>query len=277
MIYASNEYASAQSYKNYKKFEYADFTVAFDLNEELAISLPFSPSGAMIYSHISKEQFLKAIQLLEAELLQLGIKVILITRPIDCYHPVPIDYFGEAGYKEEVSEISHFLDLQSSFDSQLHLMQKRKLDKLKECDFSKESIDRLQEVYDFIAECRQVQNIPLNISLSKLERLINLLPDNYDLHTARLNGELISACIMVRATDKVAYYFLPASSTKHKSSSSMVGLINHMYAHYQRLGFEYIDFGISSENGKPQKSLILFKERLGGIRSDRVTFVKKLD
>ncbi len=276
MIYASNEYASAQPYENFKKFEYDGFTIAFDLIEELAISLPFSPAGSMTYSGISKEPFSKVIKLIEAQLLQLGIKNVVITRPIECYHPVPMNYFYEAGYAENTREIAHYLPIDDSFASQIHLMQKRKLAKLDEITFEVGSIDQLMEVYDFIAGCRVAQNIPLNISFAKLETLFTLLPDHYHLHTARLNGELIAACIMVKATDRVVYYFLPATSAKHKTSSPMVGLINHMYSHYQQLGFEYLDFGISSENGKPQKNLITFKERMGGIRSDRVTFSKNL-
>lgn len=275
-IYCLNAYAQAQNYAEYLRFETENGVFCFALSADTAISLPKSPIGGCAFSG-EEEAFHQELKSVENELQSKGIKRIVITSNPDFY-PTHLHnrWMQQAGYQSTDTEISHYIEINSDFYSNLHHMQQRHLKKNLTLQISRDSRDSLSEIHTFIAECRRQQNLEINISEGQLVNLIATFPNGYDLFTARLNGKLISAVICVRATEKIIYYYLPATDEIYKSFSPMVHLLAYLHDFYFRLGFEKIDLGISSKNGLPQESLIQFKERMGGIESCRITWEKTL-
>ena len=75
---------------------------------------------------------------------------------------------------------------------------------------------------------------------------------------------------------KILYNYLPASIDEYKAFSPMVMIMENVYNYAKKEQYSFIDLGISSINGVLQKGLIQFKERIGGVFSEKTTFSKIL-
>ena len=129
----------------------------------------------------------------------------------------------------------------------------------------------LEMAHQFISACRQVQGLAINIEWNHLKNL-NDATNAYESFGVFREAKLSAVCITVKASDEVAYYYLPATSPTFRTESPMVMLIEGMADYYKNKGFQSFDMGVSSLLGKPQESLLLFKERMGALRSEKSTF-----
>jgi len=276
MIYCDQDYARVQLYTNYFRYQTDSALFCFEIKKDYGISLPKSPVGGFCFFGENQRKIIQEIQQLETELHKHDVNKLKVTTTPE-YYPGHItkDVMLAAGFQEEVSEISHFISIENNkWTHRLHPMEKRILKK--RTDFTISPDQNLEEVHEFIAQCRIAQGLTISIELEIFLNLFETFPSAYKIFSARKHGKLISAVVTVAATDQIAYYFLPATDPAHKTGSPMVHLINYICEWYQQQGFKLLDLGISSEQGKPQTSLITFKERMGGIRTSRITYTKDL-
>lgn len=277
MIYTTKAYAKIQEYEQYFRYEEEPALFCFDIQGHTAISLPKSPVGGVCFFSEDQQEFENHWHELENQLVEKKVKEIILTISPDYYKgSVPATWLATIGATIETKEISQFLKLEGDLADKIHQMERRILNKPKLFEIREESPEWLEEIHTFIAHCRSQQDLVINIGLKPLKRLFETFPNNYQLFTARKNGQLIGAVVMVVPTDQIAYYFLPATDHDQKSANVMVHLIQYIYDYYQKRNFEYIDLGISSQNGEPQTSLIRFKENMGGILTSRNTWKKQL-
>ncbi|MEQ8471922.1 MAG: GNAT family N-acetyltransferase [Marinoscillum sp.] len=213
---------------------------------------------------------------MENSLKNLGVNEIYITQPQSVYRSIPKGWMKDIGFNVEQTEIGHYLPLKGDLINRIHQMERRKLKTSKTYYVSQEGHENLAEIHQFLSVCRKHQDLNINVTLESLQSQVESFPNQYRIFSARKDAELMSAVIMNAATENIAYYFLPGTLPKFKKFSPMVGLIGHIYRDYQNEGFEYIDFGISSVDEVPQRSLITFKEHMGGIRNERITYFKQL-
>ncbi|MFY0606027.1 MAG: hypothetical protein JXR10_04890 [Cyclobacteriaceae bacterium] len=276
MIYSQKAYTDLHDYLNLQRFETDEITMCFELIDGKAICLPYSPCGGISVSSISEEKFLSTYELWENELKSKGIETVEITLPIEVYDTIEKSWLISLGYEVSQSETAHYLPLSGKCESRMHEMQLRKLKKLTQLRYQEINPNELPSIYRFIQCNRSKKDIPLNVSLESLEKMFAALPEHYQIHAAYVGDALVACCIMVIPSEDVGYYFLPASSFDKHSMSPMVGLIYYMYYYYQSRHFRYLDLGISSILGAPQESLIAFKERMGGTRTSRLTYLKSI-
>jgi hypothetical protein len=277
MIYCSGQYAQLHHFENYIGLNGDHGQFCFTILEGEAISLPRSPIGGIQFTGYKENDFIADWASVERRLADHGAQKVLMTIAPNFYDfSIPKDWLVNFGYRIQTEEITHFLPLFGTLESKIHPMEIRILHKGRSFSLANEGSDTIEEVHDFISRCRKGQGLTINIDQKTLRHSFKTLPDQYQVFTARLDGELISAVIMVEVNDKVAYYFLPATDPEFKQMSPMVHLIQYIYTYYQNKGFKLIDLGISSENGIAQTNLITFKERMGGIKSSRYTFQKAL-
>jgi hypothetical protein len=277
MIYCSEQYAHIHQYDNYLRLDGDLGRYCFVTQEHTAISLPRSPIGGIQFGGYKEDDFIAEWAAIEKQLIDHGVENLLITiAPIFYDFSIPKEWLLNFGFQIEAEEISHFIPLFGELRPKTHKMEQRILQKKQAFIIEVEGTNSLEEVHEFLSRCRNTQGLEISIDLNTLKKSFKELPENYQIFTARLQGQLIGAVITVLVNEKVAYYFLPATDVQFRSMSPMVHLIQYMYDYYQEKGFKLIDLGISSENGVPQSSLITFKERMGGIRSSRYTFRKEL-
>lgn len=277
MLYCHEDYAKVQGFQSYHRFHSDHSVFCVECNDKKAVCLPRSPIGGLSCINAPKSDFLQFYKESEKSLVQNGISSLEITLPPHYYMGVPDKSLMESlGFSERVREISHYIPLKGVLQEKIHTMQQRKLKQTPTFDLTLASATQLQSVYDFIAQCRKNQGLEINMNFEILEQLFQTFPDRYQIFTAKRNETLLAAAIMVIPVEGIVYYFLPATSPAHKTESPMVHLVAYLYQYYQQRGFQYIDLGISSVNAVPQKSLITFKERMGGIQTTRSTFIKSL-
>lgn len=275
-LFFNQKYAKIQQFENFQQFEEDGITICFNILGRQAFSLPKCPFGGFFTYNANKTELFRFYANVETSLRKIGVDQIEITQPQSVYPSIPKPWMVELGFEISRIEIGHYLPLKGSLTSQIHQMEKRKLKRSLQFLIAEEDPANLLEISTFIAECRKHQGLEINVSHEKLQAQFLAFPDRYKLFTARKDSELMSAVIMNQPTDKIAYYFLPGTLPKFRKLSPMVGLIGSIFSHYQEAGFDYIDFGISSILEVPQSSLITFKEHMGGVRNERITYSKLL-
>jgi hypothetical protein len=272
ILYFDPKYLSIHTYSNLVHFQTEEFDCHFNVKKNIAKSIDFSPFGGIsILSETDYAGFKHFFHHVIDKLKAIGTDKIVIIQPPFFYPNFLLsDWLIKCGFQIIGEEKLQYIDLQNSI--QLHDMQKRKLKQSAGFEIRKVELDEISEIHDFIAQCRKYNGLEINISKEKLLALFEAFPDNYEAFLLKINGKLASAVIMTRPTSKVCYYYLPATDAEFKSQSPMVHLLNHLTNHYQTLGFNFMDLGISSIDGNLQTSLADFKKRMGAQMTDRILF-----
>lgn len=264
-----HQYAILQQIEGYELFQsdFGKFPLSIGLKKSK--SLPKSPFGGPLIQNGNKSDL---FQWLDQIISQVRSKTgqIEITLPISIYPTMEVDWMLEYGFKKKFSDTSHYVDLIGFSESQLHNMELRKL-RSSSFDMELLQLSKVEMIHSFIAQCRQSQDLEINTSLESLIAQITAFPESYLFYVAKSKGQLAAVCIITLPVDNIAYYFLPATHPEFKSDSPMVSLMVYMYHHLKEKGIKYLDLGISSIEGAPQESLILFKEHMGGVRTNRHT------
>ncbi len=190
--------------------------------------------------------------------------------------PVIALALSHSGYRVVAHDISHHIAItENNFDGLINKMENRKL---KRC-IVQNLVNRicthedLVKTYQAMIGFRQAKNIPVSMPVNDMVKSFTAFPENYFLfYTSSPGGEILAGTIMVRITDKILYYFSPASNPAYKKLSPMVFLISGIYEYARKNRYSFLDLGISSIDNKPQKGLIRFKEHIGGIPAGRLVF-----
>lgn len=270
-LFYEKDYLKIQQHQDLKVIENEDLRIIFSLDKDGAYSLPRGLFGSFACKRSTSFDQLHEFWLeVKDELRNEGTSKVLITHPPEIYdHFVPLKWLQEVGFEIQCTEINHHIDLRSYH---LHDMERRKLQKLTDMDFKVEksrSLEDLQRIYPFIADCRNEKGLSVNISLEKLAYLFRAFPKQYFIFMGYLENTLVSALIAVEISEQVVYYYLPATVAAYKKHSPMVGLMETAIQYFMPY-YDYLDLGVSSEEGIPQEGLVAFKERMGGIRSNKV-------
>jgi hypothetical protein len=73
-------------------------------------------------------------------------------------------------------------------------------------------------------------------------------------------SNLVASAIFYRAHHSIVYAVFWGDNEIGRPLRAMDFLLFNLWAFYKNLGFEYIDLGISTENGVPNTNLLRFKE-----------------
>lgn len=266
VVYFSKEYLASQKHAQIFIAESDQFLLPISIQGSLAISISRSPFGSLfIKKNYTQSEFKTFMESVVNSLKQLKVEKIQLKHPPAIYGNFSnVSDLTSSGFKILYKDINQHISLAETWESSIHAMQKRKLRTLLEEGFSFQQTDDFETAYKFINVCRQTQGLQVNIGWDHLHSLIEGLPGKYQCFTVQREDKLSAVCIAVQATPEVAYYYLPATSPLFRSHSPMVLLIAGMVNYYRSQGFKYLDLGVSSLEGRPQETLQLFKERMGG-------------
>lgn len=276
-FYFLQEYAQIQQFRKYQMFHSESSLLTVDIQDTRAISLPKSPIGGFFTTEKECLKFKKFLNITKQTLQILGAQSLEVVQPPEYYpHAVSFDWMEQSGFSRKVVDVSHYIPLDGPLINKVHSMERRKLMQKKTFEIHTEPLENLRKIHEFISKCRQQQGLEVNISYEKLKAQCEAFPDRFAMFSAKENEELISAVIVTIPAKGIVYYYLPATDLAHKKKSPMVHLIAKIYDYFQTQGFQHLDLGISSVNGIPQTSLIQFKENMGGVRTERVTYEMSL-
>ena len=204
----------------------------------------------------------------------------IIKQAPEFFHPASASLRKElTGSEFQINkEINHHIVLEESLQK-IDPMQMRRIRKCQQAGFRFEKVkpDSAEAVHQFLSKCRQQQGIQINIDIRKFINLTNLLPNDFEMYSVRNSeGTTLAALVTIAINESVVYSYLPAFDRAFSEYSPLTYLF---YEYFQLAAkrFKVLDLGISSIHGKPQTSLIQFKQRMGGIPSDRYVFQIDLD
>ncbi len=255
--------------------------ISFDLFNNRAISLLYCPyAGLSILKNTTNEELIVFFKSIVKRLSDQGIKELVIKQPPffigEKLNKRLDQVLKDFGFKVQSTEINHHIHLmQNNYLDSIHSMQQRKIKKCIQSGLvvKQEFINDLSEIHSFITHCRNQSGIKINITQKNLMTAFKKLPGHYESFTVRnQQNQILAATIVVRLNDEMVYNYLPAFDRTYKAYSPLTFLTYELVSKYKNEGYQYIDLGISSINGSPQKSLITFKERMGAIESNRLVY-----
>lgn len=274
LTYYKKEYFQTQSYSNFISFNDDNFFIAFDINQEKAISIPRSPFGSIFRLSNTDGNMNSFLEKVFSELKNNGVRDVEIHHPSKLYSPISLLDLENIGLNALHQDINQHIELTSDWEQSLHKMQQRKFATLlsEGFQFRKMEMSEMETAHKFLTVCRQAQGLQINISWEHLKNLVDKLPECYECFGVFRDDKISALCITVNAAPDVAYYYLPATSPMFRNQSPMVLLIAGMVDYFRSKNFKYLDLGVSSFLGKPQEPLRIFKERMGAVETQKATF-----
>jgi len=113
-------------------------------------------------------------------------------------------------------------------------------------------------------------------SLDEMMKLKAILPNHYYLVSAYLDNELIAGIWLVVANNITLHTFYIAQNYDYADTQAITCIIDHIIVYGKKNHFNYLNFGISTED-KGQvinEGLFRFKESFGGFGVNRYTYKK---
>ncbi len=274
-IFFTSKYQETIDWKDKVSFSDEILLISFAPNGR---SMPNSPFGSFYVTQpLSFDEFQRKVDEIESRFRSMNVPELMIIHPPSYYKDfVNPEWLQDTGFINQYGEFNQAIDLNGPVE--LHKMQVRKLEKLSTSEWNIEKIEfaDFKKLHDFISMCRRYQNLVINIEWEKLNLLKNTFPEQYEGWVIKKDNEWASALITVRVSSEVMYYYLPATLPRFKKDSPMVALLDHVTKSARKLGFKFLDLGISSLNGEKQAGLYVFKERMGAKEFERITFTKRL-
>ena len=273
LLYFKSGYFNSQQHETLICYENNKFFFPLSNDGQTAISIPRSPFGSFFKKEeCTLNEFESFFSNLKDDLHKRQIETLKVTHPSMIYDSfIEEEWFHKVGFQENYSDFNQHIDLKNELN--LHKMQERKLETLNREGFTFQKLptEQLKTAHQFVKVCRMAQGLEINIPFETLNQLFQETK-SYDIFAVIRDEKISALCISARVTDKVAYYYLSATSPMFRNQSPMVLLIKGMVDYYRDEGFETLDLGVSSVMGKPQETLILFKERMGGMETTKKTF-----
>ena len=273
VAYYKKGYLVSQDHPSFRAYSGESMFIAFNIDNKNAISIPRSPFGSFFVEKNNENNLKEFWDFILNDLRQEGVKRVEIRNPASIYNSFPSQIDFEAlGFQLLYQDLNQHIDLSS--ETEIHQMQERKLKALKNegFHFRKMNEDEFETAHKFLTVCRQAQGLQINISLEQLNTLAQNLPNTYDCFGVFREEKISALCFTVNVSEDIVYYYLPGTSPMFRNQSPMVMLLTGMIDYFKGKGYSYLDLGVSSFEGKVQETLKVFKERMGGVNSDKITY-----
>ena len=206
------------------------------------------------------------------------------------YHQPPNSYqsdvslnkaFESLGYGILQERLFHGIRVnEHDLIDRMHKMEQRKFNMFcNGAEFKALVGDDAIQAIKWIEKNRRLAKKPASMSWEDLKDAKALKPEAYLVFGVFMDGQMLSATVLVRANRQSVYHFLPTSlvgAEKFKKYSPMVFLVNGLYGWCQENGVELLDFGTLYVDGTLKVSLVQFKEHLGGEESRALSWRKEI-
>ena len=207
-----------------------------------------------------------------------SLKMMTITLPPNIYNSSInakfVNAFVRTGYTMEIPDIVNGVDLNlfNGTWERKKVVEAYKSAVRNDMTFSNLTDEKLmEEAYEIIVNNRIMQDRNIYLSFSDLMEVNKLFPVDF-FSVKNSEGLSVGAGVFYRGYKKIVQGIFMGDLIPRKAAGVIDFLILNIYNHYKKLGFEYIDTGLSSKLGIPNEGLIRFKEIHNSISSLRYTF-----
>ncbi len=210
-----------------------------------------------------------------------GYKELRIALPPDIYfqsfNAKCVSALFREGYCLEIPEITSYIELDSFND---RYKQKNSREYYRQAERNelifKHTVDEkdISEGYNLISENRAKFGRPIYMTLDDILNTGKLWPvDFFKVTTPK--GEIIASAIFYRFHQEIVYAVFWGDNDLGRPLRAMDYMILNLWSYYKKLGFKYIDLGISTEDGVPNAGLLRFKETHEAVSSIRYRYSLK--
>jgi len=247
-----------------------------------AVSPCATSFGSVEFSEMLPAEALRAlISEISAQCAKEGVRGIRMVSYPDCYAPNQARRLRatllSAGFSVKYEEFNQHLTVSDQpFVAHLHAAERRRLRKCQQAGFTSgpwlnPDVDAL---FDLIKNARLRKGFPVSMSRDALAQLLTAFGEVCPVFAVWDGSQLIAACIGIRVTEEILYYFLPADHADYLKFSPAVMLVESLYQYAQQHRMTLLDLGISTSQGVRNEGLIQFKQRLGAVGSPKLVFEK---
>ncbi len=140
-----------------------------------------------------------------------------------------------------------------------------------------DSITNIEKAYGIISKQYSIKGFPLTMSLDEIKKAFIRFPDKYQLLACFDKEKNICAVLfLVNVSSTLQYVMYNGSEEAYQKDSPLVLLYDYMIQEARENGVKHIDYGIASVGGELNKGLAFFKKSMGGIESDKLSYVFKV-
>ena len=218
------------------------------------------------------EYFWEFVKLLNYEAREEGKKYITIFLPPNIYgeenNSKIINALIGNGYKMEYEELNYALDIKDiKIDEYKQTLQCNAKRNLKIALSSNLSIIKCTDLedkkaaYEVIRINHEYRKHPLRMTLGQVLETINIL--RHDIFIVKKEGASLASAIVFWITDRIVQIIYWGNVPNAEEYKPMNFLAYELIKYYKAQGIDYIDIGISTENGIPNYGLCNFKESIG--------------
>jgi hypothetical protein len=212
-------------------------------------------------------------------------KQITITSSPEFYNPkqnqkLSSVYLSQQYKRHKTYQNYHIPILDDPFQNRLSRTEKKRLQKCKNAKFTVEILTPFytKKVYEFIHHCRMQKNHTMTLTYKALKRIWLAPTQHITVFGVFDRQRLIAVSMTARVNRSILYNYLPASLQEYNPYSPTVLLMEKIYEYCQKEKVKLLDLGISVDQfGTENPSLIRFKRNIGGIPSQKITYVKDLN
>lgn len=256
--------------------------ISFHIKADEAWSPLRAPFGSIeFYRKLDEDNVADFIVQVQKYLSKLGAKKIVLRNAPELYNEEQSkllkQVFLKSGF-EFTEEVSSIILLDGKpFEKKIKISERQKLKKAANVfQFSKVSKSELNELYKFIASCREERQQSLSMTLPDLKKLVLTFPNRILFFKVGAAGETSAAAIVIRVSKDVLYTFYYAHAKEHNRISPVVFLISGIYDFAIQHKYKMIDLGTSMIDGQVNKPLLHFKKSIGGVTTKKLKLTKLL-
>ncbi len=223
------------------------------------------------------------IGFIDRSLLHDGVREVKIKMPPLAYSPTAISCLKDALAKQryqvvlaEVGSVIYVRDVDFRYiikDSERHVL--NQYDK-KDFVCTRLPIDNLERVYDFISKHQVLKGYAMSMALDELRNTVQVFKDDFFLFVVLDHQKIIAASVSIKVMDHVLYNFYLAHDAAYNKYSPAIAIIEALYNFCKENSMSILDLGTSMLNDKPNIPLLNFKQRMGGVVTEKLTLYKKL-
>lgn len=247
-----------------------------DLELKSPISAPF---GGFHFRHsnilISEiEDFLS--QLISYSFCQNLTKIELTLPPFIYHHSFSAKMFSALlrnGFSMNIPEITNWIDLRKFSGEFSDCNARNSYSKSLQRNLSFYEVFKKEEkeaAFRLVCQNRARFNRPIYMEFNDLMEMSKLWPVDF-FHVLAKDGDIVATAICYRGHPKIVQAIFWGDNEKGRCLCSMNFCSLNLWNHYKKMGFNFVDLGISTEYGIPNIGLIRFKENLDCISGLRFT------
>ncbi len=232
------------------------------------------------FSAVELDRFVRNFTL---KALELGLSEIIITSYPNCYEPNKSEKLKIAlvrnGFEPLWNELNYHIPVDTKpFIQKIHPSERWKLRQAHKAGYTAKLWENpaLDTVYELIQESRNRKGFELSLRKQEFIDMFVRLPEKYFVFGIWNQQTLAAVAVTVTVSEKICYIFYTADQMAYRRLSPVVMLHELMYDFSYANHFKLLDLGTASKHGKINQGVADFKRRLGGLESEKSTFIKHL-